>query len=115
MAALGGTAIVSTSADTTVRLWELATGRPLRVLEGHRDRVNACAVSPMGVTAVTASFDGTLRVWDLNDGHVLRVLTARWLGLDAREGRHFVLGTGTLSVLGWERDTPAIVRWNAPA
>jgi probable phosphoglycerate mutase len=46
-------------------------------------------------------------------GHVLRVLTARWLGLDPREGRHFILDTGTVSVLGWERETPAIVRWNA--
>ncbi len=46
-------------------------------------------------------------------GHVLRVLTARWLDLDPREGRHFVLSTGTISVLGWERDTPALELWNA--
>lgn len=46
-------------------------------------------------------------------GHVLRVLTARWLGLDPRMGKHFVLRTGTLSVLGWERDTPALQLWNA--
>lgn len=46
--------------------------------------------------------------------HVLRVLTARWLGLAPREGRHFVLRTGTLSVLGYERETPAILTWNLP-
>jgi probable phosphoglycerate mutase len=46
-------------------------------------------------------------------GHVLRVLTARWLELDPRMGKHFVLGTGTVSVLGWERDVPALELWNA--
>ena len=46
-------------------------------------------------------------------GHALRVLTARWLGLAPTGGRHFVLGTATVSVLGWERDTPAVHRWNS--
>jgi broad specificity phosphatase PhoE len=47
-------------------------------------------------------------------GHVLRVLTARWLGLPPEAGAHFKLDTGTLSVLGYERETPAVTRWNAP-
>jgi broad specificity phosphatase PhoE len=47
-------------------------------------------------------------------GHVLRVLTARWLGLGPESGALFKLDTGTLSVLGYERKTPVITRWNAP-
>jgi probable phosphoglycerate mutase len=47
-------------------------------------------------------------------GHMGRVLAARWLGLPPEEGRHFLLGTATLNVLGWERTTPAIAIWNAP-
>jgi broad specificity phosphatase PhoE len=47
-------------------------------------------------------------------GHVLRVLTARWLGLGPEQGALFKLDTGTLSVLGYERETRAITRWNVP-
>lgn len=46
-------------------------------------------------------------------GHLLRVLTARWLGLPPADGRLFRLDTATCSVLGWERESPCLLRWNA--
>jgi broad specificity phosphatase PhoE len=56
--------------------------------------------------------DGTVVVFA--HGHLLRVLTARWLGLEPFGGRHFGLGTATLSRLGWEHDYRVVQRWNAP-
>jgi probable phosphoglycerate mutase len=44
--------------------------------------------------------------------HILRILAARWIGLDARGGALFSLGTGSVSVLGWERETRVVRRWN---
>ena len=46
-------------------------------------------------------------------GHVLRVLAARWLGWPVAAGRHFLVDTGTVSVLSAYREAPAIKRWNA--
>lgn len=46
-------------------------------------------------------------------GHSLRVLTARWLEQPADEGRFFRLDTSTVSVLGFERETPVLLKWNS--
>jgi len=47
-------------------------------------------------------------------GHLLRSLAGTWLGLGAAGGALLVLGTGTHSVLGQEREQHTLLRWNAP-
>jgi len=44
--------------------------------------------------------------------HILRILAARWVGLEARGGALFALGTGSVSVVGWERETRVVSHWN---
>jgi broad specificity phosphatase PhoE len=45
-------------------------------------------------------------------GHSLRALAARWIEQPVSDGRYLRLDTSTLSVLGYERETPVVLRWN---
>jgi probable phosphoglycerate mutase len=44
--------------------------------------------------------------------HILRILGVRWIGLPPVDGKLFALGTGSVSVLGFEREQRVISRWN---
>jgi broad specificity phosphatase PhoE len=65
------------------------------------------------VIALVRSAGGDALVF--SHGHFLRVLCVRWLGLAPARGSHFTLDPGALGVLGWEREVPALLRWNFPA
>lgn len=45
-------------------------------------------------------------------GHALRSLAMLWLGLPIGSGVHFPLCTGRVSILGYEKESPALVAWN---
>ncbi len=58
---------LSASSDSTLRLWDLATGETLRVLQGHAGGV-IHVVALDRARALSASLDSTLRLWDLDNG-----------------------------------------------
>jgi len=47
-----------------------------------------------------------------SSGHISRSLAAKWLNLSIKEGAHFALSPASLSLLGFERTTPAFLLWN---
>ena len=62
------------------------------------------------VVELVRAVDGPVLAF--SHGHFSRVLGAWWLGLEVTDGAHLALSTASVSVLGWERDTPAVLHWN---
>jgi WD40 repeat protein len=58
--------------DAVLKLWEVATGKPVRAFTGHSQTVQSVAFSPDGLTALSGS---PLRLWDVATGKELRTLT----------------------------------------
>jgi len=69
-----GRRIVTASRDKTARIWDAASGEPLRVLSAHTGFVRSATFSPDGRRIVTASWDKTARIWDAASGEELQVL-----------------------------------------
>lgn len=52
--------------DHTVKIWEIATGKLLRILVGHKNYVKSVAFSPDGQTIVASSTNGAINLWKTN-------------------------------------------------
>jgi probable phosphoglycerate mutase len=107
--------------------WDYGQYEGIRTTEIHRERPgwqlfrDGCpgGESPEQAGARADRVIGRVRAVDgdvliFSSGHFLRVFAARWLGLHAGAGTHFVLSTASLSALGYEHnlDEPVIRLWD---
>lgn len=63
-----GRLLASGGVDTTVRLWEVVTGREVRALAGHEDTVWTVAFSPNDRWLASGGKDQTIKVWEASTG-----------------------------------------------
>lgn len=97
---------LSGSADTTMRLWDLATGECLKTLAGHTAHVRAVALTPDGKYAISGGSDKTLKVWDLKPGRCLQTIEAHDDTINAvavsPDGRFVLSGGRDKAIKRWE-------------
>ena len=88
---------LSCSWDDTIRLWDLASGREIRVFRGS-GYINKVAYDPLGRYALAASFDGSLMLWNLRDGEPVWQISDRdghIQSLDISPDGRFILTGGS--------------------
>lgn len=69
-----GNQVVTGSADTKARVWDVNTGTLTFTLNGHTASVTGVLVSPDNRVIVTRSDDETIRLWSRENGALLRVI-----------------------------------------
>src|SRR5262249_53186272 len=71
-----GKTAASGEKDGVIRLWDMASGTPLHVLQGHEKSIWSFSFSPDSKTlASTAGYDDKfVRLWDVSTGKLLRTL-----------------------------------------
>ncbi len=86
---------------------EIVGGETLEQVGARADGVIARAL-----TAAQGAAPDADRVLLFGHAHILRILAARWVGLAPVGGSLLTLSTGSVSVLGWERETRVVRMWN---
>jgi WD40 repeat protein len=110
-----GKRLASASCDNLARIWEVASGKTLQVLEGHKGFVNAIAFFPDGKMVATGGEDGTIRFWEVATGrqvHQIQAHQRRPRSADQRQdvfglafspdGKHLVSGGRDQAVKVWD-------------
>ncbi len=103
-----GRYIISGSADQTLKVWELASGREVRTLAGHGSGICAVTVTPDpdGRYVISGSYDQTLKMWELASGRELHTMKghARWVRAITitSDGRYAISGSGDWSLKVWD-------------
>ena len=90
-----GRFLASAGVDPAIRVWDAATGRLLRVLEGHQVSVAGLVWGP-GEGLISVGGDETIRRWDPETGRLKT--TVRWPGPDYAWDGALAPGGRTLAV-----------------
>lgn len=89
------THLMTTSQDSTAKVWNLSTGELIFTLSGHKDELNYGTFSPDGNYLATASDDKTACIWDAADGKQLYCITGFYHWVEKIE---FSQATGNIIV-----------------
>lgn len=110
-----GETLISGSADTTLRVWDIITEAQVKVLEGHMGFVNALAVTPTQTRLLSGGADENIIFWDTESGEPIRTLeTAHESTINAiaisPDSRVFASADAAGIIKLWNLETAELIR-----
>ncbi len=101
-----GRYVATGSDDSTVRIWDPASGRQLTVLDGHRRPVTALAFSPNGLLLASGSNDKTVCLWVFFEKREIRRFRGHaaivWSVNFSPDGRYLATASGDKTARIWD-------------
>jgi WD40 repeat protein/serine/threonine protein kinase len=109
-----GSIVLSGSRDSTLKLWDLASGRLLRTFEEHAEPVYSVCLSQDARLALSGSRDKSLKLWDVVAGRCLRTFKGHTGYVSSvclsGDGRLALSGSGDATLKLWDAATGSLLR-----
>ena len=106
--------LASGSADCTLKLWLLSTGKEICTLTGHSDSVLSVAFSPDGEIVASGSADYSIKLWRLSTGTRIRTLTGHSFFVNSvtfsPDGQILASGSSDKTIKLWQVSTGREIR-----
>ena len=97
--------LASGGLDNTIKLWEVSSGRQLRMLVGHTSEVTSLAVSPDGRWLASGSNDKSVKLWEVESGKLLHTFSGFTDGVNrvgfSPDGTLLIAASADGTVCGW--------------
>jgi WD40 repeat protein len=103
--------LASGGADNKIEIWDILTGRELRVLTGHSGWIKSLAASRKGDWLASGSNDRTVKIWTVSTGEELRALNGHLASIEtlsfSPDNRWLASGSSDNTIKIWDPATGA--------
>jgi len=107
-----GKTLATGSVDHTIKLWDVATGKEVKILTGHAGIITSVAFLNQDDYLISASQDGTIRIWS-NKNNISRVLYVQQSDIHSvclsSDGQTLAVGSGNGSIKIINKNTGKII------